>query len=117
MPVSTLKNLPLLGNLQTKQGFVSSVPANVETDLVSLVVPGGSSFVAQGGSATGMTSAIFRFYIDGILKEVMHNAWTDRNVYFGTMEKVPELKIIKITVEHFSIVAHDFNGSLFGGIL
>lgn len=115
MATSTQKaTYPYSGNLKTFYDEANSTPANNETDVVKFTVPVGQTFICQGGSASGMTDAAFRFYIDNELKELKQNSWTKRNVEFSSLEKIVEGKELKITVEHKSNIPHDFSASIFG---
>ncbi len=92
---------------------ISSLAKNIETNVVSFTVPTGKTIQIKGGSANGMTDATFRFYINGILKEKLENAWTQRNVKFAVIEQFTAEHVVKITVEHRSNQVHNFNGSIF----
>jgi len=92
---------------------INAVPKDTETTIVSFTVPLGRTCRISGGSASGKTDAAFKLYIDGVLKEKLLNAWTDRNVSFKAIDDIEEGKEIKITVEHWANNVHNFNGSIF----
>ena len=91
-----------------------TIPANVETDIVTFTIPAGRYLILKGGSASGGTDTIFKFYVDGNVKEIKRNAWTDRNVVFGASTTLVEGSVVTITAEHHSVIAHLTNATLFG---
>ena len=51
--------------------------------------------------------------MDGTRKETLFSNWVQRNADFKTISEVTAGKIVIITAEHYSNIAHDFYGSIF----
>ena len=110
-------NLPwacFLSNMQTYYNKANSVPSSIETDIVTLTIGAGQTFIFLGGSASAKTDTDFTVYIDGNVKEVKRLAWTDRDIDFKFNDTVNSGEIVKITGIHTSLIAHDFEATIFG---
>lgn len=90
------------------------IPANAETDIIVVTVPVDRYYVLLGGSGSSGTDTIFRLYVNGDIKEIMRNAWTERNVQFHAAGDFAAGSIIKITAQHHSTIPHFVNASLYG---
>jgi len=117
MGQSTIKTFSLAGDPLTIPGEKLNLVKDFEDTVAIYVVPSNKIFTVNGGSGTTMTDTTWRLYIDGTLMETLHNAWTKRNVYFGTFQKVEENIEIKITAQHKSDTLHDMHASIFGLLL
>lgn len=104
------------GESVVERGAALSVVKDSETDIINYIVPAGKFLVLNLVSCTGDNRAIFRLYLDGILKEDKNSWWSDWNPEFDMRAAVVTSgKVVKVTAEHYSNNgAGDFSATVKG---
>lgn len=99
-------------------GQYENAPSEMEKTIVTLTAPVDKLLTIKGGKASALIDCVFKLKINGLVKELLYNSWTQRNVKFDCIEQVNPGDTITITGEIFTApqwdnVAHDLNACIF----
>ena len=107
----------ILKNSITVYDVALSVPSNTETNIILYTVPINQTFIINKSKAGGLIDAIYKLYINNVLKEELSSNFYIRDPVFITQESVTQNIQIKITAKHGAITPVDFNATITGVLL
>jgi hypothetical protein len=108
------------GTPVVQYGVVTLVPANVETTIVSYVVPVGKTFYGAGFVASGNSHGLYRIYFNGtaVLSGRSSTAVPTMDLSFKMATPTATAgQTIAVKITHYAGSTADFEGTILGYIL